>query len=480
MLLGIFRSLGSAWLISSCWAFFDRTSLGFVLDTIDMSYDIPERRLAKLESLAERVLQAKSGVRAVTIAQLTGQIWSMQPALGLICRLRCRYLTLCMLPAARAQQYGMVVHLVDRAREETTLWARSLRQLPRMPLQTHLRRADVVLECDASATAVAAIVVKISEGMVAEGSEIHRELSWRERHWSSCLREMVGYAHAVKALLHRHGAKLRGKCMEIVGDSKAASCVFANGGSQRADEDTGELLILEALLDILGAGEAGGFEVIFRWVKRDMIKGADALSKVVDRMDFSLAPDVFDYIALKYGPFDVDRFAAPHNAKCVRFNTLYDTPGTEAVDAFAQDWRVGVSFVLGDFNRLDQIMDIIERDNAAALLLLPEWLKHRFWRRSQSGAWQRRVLGSEFLDGGVLVASAENASRCFFGERFKSRILVMRVGPIEVAEASFVPQVRRPQAKRGSRAGKYRSNSRAATAPLVDEPDAGVSILPSG
>ena len=121
----------------------------------------------------------------------------------------------------------------------------------------------------------------------------------------------------------------------------------------------------------------------------------------------------------------------------MRCNALFDTPGAEAVDAFAQDWRVGVSFVLGDFNRLDQVKDIIERDNAAALLFLPEWLKHRFWRRSQSGAWRRRVLGSEFLDGGVLVASAENSSRCFFGERFMSRILVMRVGPIVLAAAQM-------------------------------------------
>ena len=186
-------------------------------------------------------------------------------------------------------------------------------------------------------------------------------------------------------------------------------------------------------MDILGASEAGGFEVVFRWVKRDMIKGADALSKVVDRMDFSLTPEVFDYVSAKYGPFDVDRFAAPHNAKCPRFNALYDTPGAEAVDAFAQDWRVGVSFVLGDFNRLDQV-------NAAALLFLPEWLKHRFWKRSQSGAWQRRVLSCEFLDGGVLVASAENSSRCFFGERFKSRLLVMCVGPV-AAEAEEEEQL---------------------------------------
>ena len=353
-----------------------------------------------------------------------------------------------------------------------------------MPLQTHLRRPDLILEWDASATAVAAIIVKVPEGMSGEGREIHRELSARERSWSSCLREMLGYAHAVKTLHRREGGGLRGKVVEIVGDSKAASCVFANGGSQTADEDSGELLILEALLDILGVSEAGGFEVIFRWVRREMIVGADALSKVIDRMDFSLSPEVFGHLLEKFGPFDVDRFAAPHNAKCARFNAKFDTPGAEAVDAFTQDWREGVSYVLGDFNHSDQIMDVIERDNAAAVVIFPEWPSHGFWRRVCSGAWQRRVVFSEFLSGDALVPNAENMSRCFFKGRFKCRLLVMRVAPIERVGGAEGETAGKAEGKaRGhhwKRAGKSRSSSSSRARQRCGEPVAGVGTVPSG
>ena len=167
-----------------------------------------------------------------------------------------------------------------------------------------------------------------------------------------------------------------------------------------------------------------------------MIVGADALSKAIDRMDFSLSPEVFGHLLEKFGPFDVDRFAAPHNAKCARFNAKFDTPGAEAVDAFTQDWREGVSYVLGDFNHSDQIMDVIERDNAAAVVIFPEWPSHGFWRRVCSGAWQRRVVFSEFLSGDALEPNAENMSRCFFKGRFKCRLLVMRVAPVEGGEAA--------------------------------------------
>ena len=46
------------------------------------------------------------------------------------------------------------------------------------------------------------------------------------------------------------------------------------------------------------------------------------------------------------GLWDVDRFAAAHNAKAVRFNSLFGTVGTEAVDAFSQSWAEGFSFAL--------------------------------------------------------------------------------------------------------------------------------------
>ncbi len=152
-------------------------------------------------------------------------------------------------------------------------------------------------------------------------------------------------------------------------------------------------------------------------------------------MDFSLSPEAFNYLLGKFGPFDVDRFAAPHNAKCARFNAKYDTPGAEAVDAFAQDRSEGMSYVLGDFNHSDKIMDIIERDNAAAVVIFPEW--------PTNGFWQRRVMSSEFLSGDALVPNAENVSRCFFAGRFKCRLLVMRVAAVEggeaAAEVSTVP-----------------------------------------
>ena len=393
------------------------TALGFVLDTVLMEFEVPERRLVKLKAIAQLVLESEPGVRVRDLCKLTGQIWALQPALGLVCRLKSNYITRVAMPGLRQQDYNMRVQLVGRARAEVELWASDLDHLPRMPFHKHLRIPDLVLECDASASAVAGIVFLSPGGSGIELGAIHRELSAAERAYSSCLREMLGYAHTVRTLSQRYGARLRGLVIEIVGDSKAASFVFGKGASQAGyDASTDELMVIEALLDILGTAEAGAFEVVFRWVPRERIVGADALSKVADAMDFGLERDVFAHVNRTYGPCDVDRFAAGHNRVCPRFNSKFDTDGSEAVDAFSVSWSRGVSYVLPDFypDTLRRVLDKIERDNAAAVVVVPEWDYYPFWHHLWSASFQRRVVRHEWVAGHCLVDHPEHTAECFF------------------------------------------------------------------
>ena len=321
--------------------------LGFMLDTSSMTIGVPDSRRLKLTATAEFVLKNHKAVRVRSVCQLVGQVISLQLALGLVCRLRSRYLLLAVRDAARAQDYNRVVTLAGRALEEVALWACSLEDMREQPMHKHLRRADFVLECDASDHALGAIVVKAPDGEFV-GMRFHRRLHEHEQQWGSLLREMTGYRDAIATLARR--ADLQGTVVEIVGDAQSAQYVFANGGSQVVDDDTGLLLILEALLDIFAVATRAGCEARFRWVRRCFIQDADDLSKFVDRMDFSLAPGCLDYVWRRFGPWDVDRYASPSNATCPRFNALFDSVHVEAVNALRQDWRGTTSFVLPDFH----------------------------------------------------------------------------------------------------------------------------------
>ena len=133
--------------------------LGFMLDTGSMTIGVPDSRRDKLRATADLVLANQGAVRVRTVCQLVGQILPLQLSLGLVCRLRSRYLLLAVRDAAQAQNYNTVVPLLGRALDELHLWAGSLTHLPEEPMYKHMRRADYVLECDASDHALGAIVV---------------------------------------------------------------------------------------------------------------------------------------------------------------------------------------------------------------------------------------------------------------------------------------------------------------------------------
>jgi hypothetical protein len=242
---------------------------------------------------------------------------------------------------------------------------------------------------------------------------------------------MLGYGRAIRTLKEWQGGRLRGSLIEIVGDSQAAAAIFRRGGSQRADAESGELELHEAFLDIYEAAAEGGFEVVFRWVPRALLKDADALSKYVDHHDFSLRPEVFERVRRELGPWSIDRFAAAHNYKARFFNALFRTPGSCGADAFAFTWSGGVSYVLPPFPLIDRVLDKIERDDAEAVVVVPAWRSASFWRRVHSGAWQRRLARPALLlDVDALVANPANADDCFFGDSFGSQLLAFRTMPL--------------------------------------------------
>jgi len=110
------------------------------------------------------------------------------------------------------------------------------------------------------------------------------------------------------------------------------------------------LELFEAFLDITRTAAEAGFDVIFRLVPRDQLVDADALSKFNDRHNFCLTGEAMRIVCLRLeeaglGSWDVDRFAAAHNTKAPRFNSLFSTEGAVAVDAFSQSWSEGISFV---------------------------------------------------------------------------------------------------------------------------------------
>ena len=111
-----------------------------------------------------------------------------------------------------------------------------------------------------------------------------------------------------------------------INDYYAASLIFESGSNKD------ELQILSE--QIFECCKLHDIHVSVKWVPRDYIPRADALSRQVDYDDWETTLPLFTYLDQLWGPFTVDRFANTRNHKVARFNSKFLCPGTEGVNAF--------------------------------------------------------------------------------------------------------------------------------------------------
>ena len=74
-----------------------------------------------------------------------------------------------------------------------------------------------------------------------------------------------------------------------------------------------------------------------KWIPRVFNLKADFLSRHVDFDDWETSFDLFKYLDELWGPHSIDRFADENNHKVSRFNSLFYSPNSEAIDAFSQN-----------------------------------------------------------------------------------------------------------------------------------------------
>ena len=98
---------------------------------------------------------------------------------------------------------------------------------------------------------------------------------------------------------------------------------------------------------------------------------ADTLSRSPDRHNWMLNPRIFQILEDKWGPHTVDRFATCQNTQTVRFNSLFWDVGTEAVDAFAQNWWGENNYINPPWALLPKIVEKIIVEKATATVIAP-------------------------------------------------------------------------------------------------------------
>ena len=82
---------------------------------------------------------------------------------------------------------------------------------------------------------------------------------------------------------------------------------------------------------------------------------------------------------VRWEPHTIDRFACSYNAKLSRFNSRFYQPGTEAVDAFLQNWEFENNWLLPPVSQIARVVDHLRLCNAEGTLVIPMWKSSYFW-----------------------------------------------------------------------------------------------------
>ena len=202
----------------------------------------------------------------------------------------------------------------------------------------------------------------------------HRMFDLDEKDRSSTWREL----EAIRFGLDAFHAKLSSSCISWMTDNRAAMFVSSSGSKRQHLQDLA--------LEIYELTREHNIDLEVNWVPRDDNQVADYISKIVDPDDWEITEGFLEFLEEKWGPFTIDRFASFDNSKCERFNSKFLVPGTEAVDAFTQDWRFDHNLLVPPVKHIVRVLNLIRSmSGIRAVLVAPLWTSAHFWPLLREG-----------------------------------------------------------------------------------------------
>ena len=132
-------------------------------------------------------------------------------------------------------------------------------------------------------------------------------------------------------------------------------------------------------IDIFRLCMANGITLNSRWIPRSLTNFADFVSKLTDYDDWVVSERLFLYLDLEWGPHTIDRFTNIANKKLECFNSLFWAPGSEAVNAFSQNWAGENNWLVPPIYLISSVIRHLLACNASGTIIVPFWPSAHFW-----------------------------------------------------------------------------------------------------
>ena len=346
--------------------------LGLGVDTRRGLFYVTPERLDKLQAAARTILgraaRTRSHVPRRQLAGFTGLAQSLYLAVP-----PARFFLRSLHEAvAQGGPWSGYVRLCSAAKTDLA-WFASLpekwngRAIWRSP-QTAL------LHCDASELAWGGVLNNL---VPARGF-------WRahQRREHITLLELRAVHYTVETFVRR----LVGRHVLLREDNQAV-CAILTSWTTKSPAIMQELRRLWWLLD------THNITLLPRYIRTADNVWADRLSRALDSGDWRLNPAEFRRLDRDWGPHTVDRFATANNSQLPRYNSAWADPGSEGLDAFAQqNWSSELNYCNPPWELLDRLAHLLRETGAAATVVAPHWPAQMWYQQLQELAVEVRLL----------------------------------------------------------------------------------------
>lgn len=330
--------------------------LGAILNTIDYTVSIPQRRIDKaLSTLLEIKRFGRMPVRQV--ASFVGQIISMSIVIGPVSQIMTRYLSM---DIAKAYSWNSFILLSDDSLEQLKFWEHTLGSI-NMRYLTLSGACSRIVYSDASGSAYAGYEVGTVNGVS------HGTWSAEEAAKSSTWRELCAVFRVLKSLVH----VLSNQRVKWFTDNKSVSIIVGKG-SMKYD-------LQDLAMKIFNFTSVNSIQLEVEWIPRSENCRADYLSKIIESDDWSIGENIFEMIEGRWGKLEIDYFASEHNAKLPVFYSRFWCEHTSGVDAFTYDWSKSFGLFVPPVILAARVLRKMKHCRAKGILVVPEWKSANFW-----------------------------------------------------------------------------------------------------
>ncbi|VDI69108.1 Hypothetical predicted protein [Mytilus galloprovincialis] len=333
--------------------------LGLIWDSVNFSLAVSERRLNDAKESLDNILKKFPIISARQLAQFTGRIISMSPVMGNVTSLMTRHLYFAI-ENRKSRDSILDIAYTECVLAELRFWSDSLTNLNQKKFVNDTL-PNIVVYSDASNVAAGAFTVEVNEKV------FHSTWSEYEKNMSSTWREL----RAIQLALYSFKSVLKNSTVKWHTDNQ--NCVkIINRGSTK--------MHLQCFAyDIFKFCSKERVIVQPIWVPRSENCRADFLSKMIDIDDWQTSPEFFEFMDNLWGPYTVDRFANFANSKLKRFNSKFWNPGSEAIDAFTQNWKNENNWIVPPIDLVSKSINHLVLCKAEGTLIVPKWPSSSFW-----------------------------------------------------------------------------------------------------